>query len=271
MKGLNEDFIVEKSNDIVNAEMAKCDLTMLKLMDIYLSKINARDPSSARVEFTKQEFLSLMNLHPKSKLTGINQACDNLMTLKVNFAFKTSEETGIRKAILFNTCDIVNREGRVIIRMCANPDVQWLFFDLKEKGYTAYALKNTIGLTSKYSLLLYQNLRMQLSSQHKKEASKKYELDTLREMLGIQDSYVEFKKLRTLLDECITELNEKTDTRIEMEVIKNGTKAVAVRFTIRAKKNEKHLDTIPEDDEVLDDLSKAVDRCPVVFDLTEPE
>ena len=59
---LKETYNVEKSKALVWAQFSNYGAGELKILDTYLSRINARDSNSSCVKFTKKEYAELMGL-----------------------------------------------------------------------------------------------------------------------------------------------------------------------------------------------------------------
>ena len=59
---LDERHLVEKSKALVWAKFQDYSSGELKILDTYLSRINARDPDTSLVTFTKKEYADLMGL-----------------------------------------------------------------------------------------------------------------------------------------------------------------------------------------------------------------
>ena len=53
---LNDENIISKSRSIIDLRNVNLTIQEFRLMEVYLSKINPQDETTASVTFTKQEF-----------------------------------------------------------------------------------------------------------------------------------------------------------------------------------------------------------------------
>ena len=248
---LEGNYLVEKSNQLIMSEISRYDAPMLKLLDIYLSKINARDPSTIEVIFTKQELCKIMGIHPKSDISVFEEAGKKLTTTLIQFHDRRQKNNGVESQMgaLFGLFEAFIDNGQRKFKIAANPYFMWVFFNLQISGYTSYPVENTLSLKSKQSILLYQNLRMWLSISHRKTMQKEYMMDDLRMMLGVMSLYEEKKELMWMLNRCINEINGKTDMDVSMQTIKSGKTVIGVSFTATRKLAEGKQDVIDVPDE----------------------
>lgn len=230
---LKETNVVEKSNALVWAGTTNYGVNELKIFETYLSRIDARRPESARVTFTKKEYLQLLGLDPETKTSHIRKITEKLMSNVVSIELPGQ---GIKLRHLFSKVDILldkDLKQNVIIIEC-DSDLREAFFDLSERGYIKYQLKNTINLRSEYSIRLYTYL---MACPHGWTVS----VEDLKEKLGVNAKkkngetsvYDTFKRFNDLIiQKSVKEINEITNMRVEAETIKKGRKAVAVKFHI---------------------------------------
>ena len=247
---LDRNYIVEKANKLITSEIAeKYDAEMLKMLDVYLSKINARDPDTREVIFTKQELCKVLGIHPKSDIETFIKAAKKLTSTNISFVNPSpGDNDGCEFfGALFSTGYAFKENGELKIRLLANFDMMWVFFNLQAIGYTSYRLGNTLSLKNKQSILLYQNMKMWLSVSHKQSIQKRYLIDELRLTLAIK-GYEERKNMTLLLNRCVKEINEKTDIKLEMDSIKNGNILIGFEFVATSKKN--NTDVVDERDAI---------------------
>jgi hypothetical protein len=62
MPKISDNNLVEKSKSLVWAKFRDYTAGELRLLEVYLSRINPRDPNSSRVEFTLAEYRDLLGL-----------------------------------------------------------------------------------------------------------------------------------------------------------------------------------------------------------------
>lgn len=123
------------------------------------------------------------------------------------------------------------------------------------KQYVKLLMKMQNRFSSSYSLKLYEFLKTKYIEKLGKGTTGELTLEVFRQLMGLDDkSWPEFKVLkRDLITPAIKEINEKTDLFVELELIKNRQKVVALKFQITENPNKKqNLQGL--DLESLDDL-----------------
>ena len=217
---------VQKSDPIALMRTVPFTLGELKILDTYISRINAADEEHDTVIFTQREF---------EKLLGYN--CD-YRTLKKSTAAMlnkmvtlTMPDKSYKQFILFEEADYCkNENGEPIIKMTCTRVAKPLFFCIKQYHFFEYVLENVLKLTRKSSYLLYVYA---VQNHYKKKW--KISLTKLRdEVLDCKDceSYRQYKIFkRDVLDPAIKELNTKTDCHVEYTPIKRGRAVVEIEFT----------------------------------------
>lgn len=231
---LDGNNLIEKSKPLVWARFNNYTVNELKLLEVYLSRINARNPESCRVKFTKKEYCELMGLHPDTKTQQLRKYTRKFLGNVVTLDLKD----GYEQYTLFThaVCREDPEVGQVCIELNCNPELTELFFNIAEDGYIRYKLKNIIELGSQYSVRLYSLL--------KDKAFGKYEwtvdLKELRELLGATSkNYESFKEFnRSVLKKAESEINEHTDIKFTYEKITRGRLTRAIKFKIKNRAAE---------------------------------
>lgn len=235
---LDEQYWVEKAKPLVWGLYENNSLNSLKLLDTYLSRINARKSDQTEVRFTKAEFEKLVGVD-RIRSEDMEKYADSLMqTLTVRGNKRKDGSYDYMKKNLFSdsSCIFDDDMGQYVITIDCNPKYKEFFFNLSKNGHIRYKLKNTIRLTSKYSVKLYGILvDMYFCGKGTWEVS----LDELKRHLVITaDRYKEFKFIRAeILKKCQKEINDKTDINFEFKTFGRPVKKVI--FTInRLEENE---------------------------------
>ena len=227
---LDENYIVEKSKALVWADLTNYGLPELRFLDIYLSRINARNPESATVTFTKAEYCKLVGLDTRTDTARIRKSLSKLMHNEVAFPY----EDGYELNVLFTRarCYTRNEDGKVIITIECNPNLSKLFFNISEDGYIRYKLKNMIGMTSKYSVLLYNILK---DAEYR--GYLEIRLTDLKKHLNVNEGiYDKYKVLNDkIIKPSVANINEKADIIVAYETIRENRKVASIRFNIKKK------------------------------------
>lgn len=227
---LDETYIVERSKPLVWAQFQDYGIGELKILDTYLSRINAREPESSVVTFSKKEYAELMGLDPDIRTSQLKKYTGRLLRNVVTIDLPDHVDYVQYPLFSEAKCYMDEKLGQVMIQIQCNEKLKPAFFGLSENGYIKYQLKNIIALTSQFSVRLYPRLK-------DRPYGWVVEVDELRKLLGATaPTYQEFKRFNNLvIQKAVKEINEITDIIVEAKTVKQGRSVVAVRFNIKQK------------------------------------
>ena len=223
---LNPKYLVQKSDPLVLMRTVPFTLGELKILDTYISRINASDDTRRTVIFTKEEYEHLMGL-----------SCVDYRTLKHNTKGLLGKIVELEmpdkeylQFVLFEQAQYhKDQYGKPIIELTCTSLAKDLFFCIGKYHYFKYALENIINLTHKASYLLYIYI-LHNHYRGKWEISLDELRDSVLDCKG-QESYHVFKEFkRTVLAPAVKEVNKKTNCHFAYEVIKRGRKVVKIKF-----------------------------------------
>ena len=227
MPKVSDNNLVEKSKSLVWAKFRDYTAGELRLLEVYLSRINPRDQNSSRVEFTLAEYrelLGLKSLDARRIEPQIKHFLGNTVSIPID-----KEKGTFESFVLFTRAklDYVPETRSYVVAITCNPDLRSIFFDIAESGYVRYRLRYTSRMKSQYSILLYSILRDWLNMDSKPH---EISLKKLREQLGAMEaSYDVYKNLRKrVLDVAVDEINAMSDIVVTYEPVLVARKAVAV-------------------------------------------
>ena len=223
---LNENHIVQKSIPLLD-ELRHQNLKMfeLKLIEVYLSRINSHRPESRTVLFEKNELKQICgtSLH----IDSLRQSLHTIRHLEVAEISEDGTRTTEKTTNLFDYSEIVHdKNGVAYIKLeCSQRAMQYIFF-LEDIGYLRYKLRNVIHLQSKYSYSLFLYL-----VQNKFRKSWRITLSDLIEILKTPyETYTEINKL--ILKPVLMEINSKTSLQYKYYPIKKGRVTTEIEFEI---------------------------------------
>ena len=222
---------IEKRNDLNDLRANHMTIQQLRFFAIYLSRINARDPSTRLVRFSLDEFRTIMGLG-KLNIRSLIATTDGLLQQVIHIP---STKGGYDSFQLFKRCKVLQDDyGEWYVEIDAHDEAIPLFFEFKEK-YFIYELGNVLRLTSTNKIRMYEILKQR----QKMKQPVRIELKTLRELLGIKPAeYPKFSDFkRYVLEQARIELENQTDIRFSYEKITKGRKVIAIDFCI--SKNDK--------------------------------
>lgn len=258
---------VQKSDPLVLMRSVPFSLGELKILDTYISRINAADDTKRTVIFTKSEYEKLMGLSCVN-YRALAKNTDNLLgkvvTLKMN-------DDQLLQFVLFSKAYYHKDEnGKSIIELTCTEEAKDLFFCVGKYRYLKYTLENIIKLTRKASYLLYLHLKY---NQFKRKWN--ISLDELRDNIldcQLQTSYREFKIFKNrVLDPAAKEVNEKTDCKFTYSPIKHGRSVAAIRFEIEEPVLINAAEQEPAEEEPKTTKEIIINRIAEVYNISDPE
>lgn len=230
INGLDATYVVEKSRPLMLMKAVPFSLGELKVLDTYLSRINARDPEATTVRFSKEEYEDLMGIE-RMRPERLEKYVKSIMSKTVSVP-EPDARGGWRVYTLFDEA-ICSQDGndQWWIDLSCTVKAKHLFFDLQGIGYIRYQLRNVLPMTSKYSVLLYIYLL-----DNRFRGAWTIPLSELRETVFRCESefYAEnFKNFRQdILEKSIREVNEKTDLEYDYELVKTGRRVTGIKFSL---------------------------------------
>ena len=228
---LHSDNVVQKSRPLQTLWRAKLGLGELKVLDVYLSRIDSHNPNKRKITFSKEEFedlLGVKRVHPKM----LEKYTDTLMDQKVLLEDERYAG-GFHKIVLFceSGCYCDKETGKWMVEMSCSPEAMEYVFNIEALGYLRYKLKNVLQLTSKYSYFMFLYL-----TQNAFRSTWEISIDELRQILSCEDElYKEYKYFnQRILKQCLQEVNDKTDIQYEYTPVRNGRCVDKIKFSIHS-------------------------------------
>lgn len=238
---------VQKSDPLVTMRSVPFTLGELKILDTYISRINAADDTRRTVIFTKEEYEELMGLtcaNPRALHKHIKALLSRVPELYL-------PDDGYIPFVLFEKAYYHKDEyGKPIIELTCTETSKELFFCIGKYHYFSYALENIIKLTRKASYLLYIYIRL-----NRYRGEWDIDLDELRDSVldcKEQESYQEYKIFkRDVLEPAVKEVNQKTDCHFVYEPVKRGRRVVKIKFIYQSQDQiegqTSFFDELPDD------------------------
>lgn len=224
-----EKYIVEKSRALYLMKEVPFSLGEMRVLELYLSRINARDENSRTVVFKKSEYEEIMGIE-RTREETINKYLKSMMgktvtVPEIGFDNNWDIYTLFTRARCYKDVD-----GEYKISLTCTEEAKKLFFNLEGVGYLKYQLKNVIILQKKYSMLLYFYL---LDNRFRKDW--RTSLDLLKKEVFRCDSkaYDAFKYFkRDVLQPAINEINHLTDLEFDYKPIRKGARVEEIEFIL---------------------------------------
>lgn len=227
-----EKLTAQKSTPLQSLTQTDLTLPELKILDVYLSRIDSHDPEKRTVQIEKGEL---------ERVLGVTRILKDDLDKRLRHLFQAVEvkdktkRKGFKIISLFEEADAEPDENDLwtITLTCTLPAREYIF-NIENLGYLRYRLKNIIELKSRYSYILF----MYLENNRGFRNSWEIKLDDLKELLKCNaETYKTFFRFNGLvLSKCHQEINKKTDCKFDYEPIKRGRAIVAIRFTLKTLK-----------------------------------
>ena len=189
---LNDENIISKSRSIIDLRNVNFTIQEFRLMEVYLSKINPQDETTASVTFTKQEYCDLMEIQSRLlESKRLNKYMQHLFNNSVTEWLEDGESFEMHP--LFEKAKFDKKNSTITLECGKSDYVRKMFFDISKNGYIKYALKNTLYLQSVYSIKLYLYLL-----ENRFRSTWKIELDCLKGIFECtSDYYNDFRRFNS--------------------------------------------------------------------------
>ena len=225
-RNLDPKHWVQKSDPLVLMRSVPFSLGELKILDTYISRINAADDKRRTVIFTTEEYEELMGINC-ANYRALQKHTKGLLGKVVELQMPNKDYL---QFVLFTKAYYHKDEyGKPIIEITCTEEAKDLFFCIGKYHYFKYALENVINLTHKASYLLYLHI---LTNRYRGEWEIKLEelRDKVLDCKGL--SYCQEYKIfrRDVFDPAVKEVNKKTDCHFEYQAIKRGRKVAKIKF-----------------------------------------
>lgn len=213
---------VIKANKIIEARY-KLSLLEQKLVILMASLINLEDRAFKFYRVNVQDIIKILDI----KASEYGGVYDNIKRVCKQLASKPlsieNENGGWLVVNWVASVEYLPREG--VIEFEFSEKLRPYLLELK-KAFTSYKLRYIISLNSSYSIRIYELLK-----QYEKIGYRYFEVDELKQILGIEKSYKLFADFkRYVLEVARKELPEKSDISFEYREKKRAQKVVGLEF-----------------------------------------
>lgn len=243
-------LVVQKCNPMTVLARSELSLAELKILDMYLSRIDTHNPEQRTVKLTKGQLEQALGV-TQIKKADLKQRLKNLYQ-PIDLA--KDDKKRLHLISLFEEAEAEQDDDGVwqITLTCTQSAMRYMFC-LEDYGYFKYTLSSIVSLKSRYSLIMFLYLE-----KNRYRTPWVEDLDNLRHELNCDtdESYSKFKVFNDrILKLCQKELHEKTECHFTYEPIKKGRTVVAIRFEVETlPKLELEIPEVP----TLEDQSRPL-------------
>jgi plasmid replication initiation protein len=230
-----ENRLVVKDNSLIDASF---NLSLVEQRLMLLAIVEARElqnlTSDTPIEVKAIAYRDQYKTDESNAYSQLADATKQLFNRQFSYTDKYKGKECITVARWVNRASYLNDRGTVILYL--SHEVISMISRL-EANFTQYLLEQVSDLKSKYSIRLYELLIQYRDVPN----SKKYAIDELRSLLGIENTEYKTMSLfkKNVLDKAVTEINNNTDIQIKYEQFKEGRAISHILFKLDKKKEKK--------------------------------
>ncbi|MCP3922755.1 MAG: replication initiation protein [Desulfobacterales bacterium] len=256
MKISEENNIIKKSNDLINSQIKKLDVSSLRIVSLAIAQITTKDKSFQMQRIPVNKIINKSGSLYRKKINEfgkeeklIDVITDNLMNKIIKVPL---EDGGWLKYPFLDRCKYIPNKGFIEIRF--SEDMKKFLLDLKG-NFTKLNLEIIMRITSSYSIRLYEILKQYFQKDY---YYKEFLLEDLYNHLGVKKSYRLWSKFKKrVLEVAQKNFKSHTDIVFTFEPYrKYGRSFTHIKFTFSKNEDYKQLD-LPFDKEtkVIEDES----------------
>lgn len=233
---MNKDSrLVVKDNSLIDASF---NLSLVEQRLMLLAIVEAREidklSPETPIEVKATAYRDQYKTDESEAYKQLADASKHLFNRQFSYINRYADTEAVTVSRWVNEVTYVSDRGTVVLYL--NRNVISMISRL-EANFTQYLLEQVSDFKSKYSIRLYELLIKYRDIGN----SKKYGIDELRSLLGIENK--EYTRTavfkRDVIDKAITEINAKTDIQIKYEQFKEGRTISHILFKLSKKKEKK--------------------------------
>ncbi len=223
-----ETAVVQKSKPLFALTQSKLSLPELKILDVFLSRINSHDSEKTSVMFERGELEKILNV-TKLNEKDLDTRLRNLFT-SVKIQDDDEPKGFVRIGLMERAEANQDENGQWQVLLKCTEDAKEYIFNIENLGYLKYRLSLVVNLTSRYSYTMVLYL---LDNRYRESWT--IDLESLRAILSCNSpTYAEYKFFNNdILKKCKQEIESKTDLRFEYEPVKSGRKVAKIKFSVK--------------------------------------
>ncbi len=256
-KGVSDVVSIRKSNDLVEARY-RFDIWETRLFTRLLSMIHTNDKDFNEYKIYINDLIQDFNLtSDKNAYALFKQGAKKLMQKIITVVSKDKETdkwTEFHTPIVVSLRNPLEEEDASYVKIGFHPEMRPFLLELKER-YLVYDFANVSQLRSPYYVRIYELLK-----QYEKIGWRKFEVQKLKDILGINEEYKLYGHFKSrILDKAQENLLGFTDIAFTYEEIKQGRSVHEIIFHIYQNNPTKRKPT----------SSYRVPKSPTLFDTYE--
>ncbi len=222
------------SNSIIEAKY-KLPITEQKILHMLIAQIDFTDKELKFYSFYVSDFLTIFD--EKNYTRQVKKSLDTLLNAKI----KITKEKSFLETHWLSSAEYFEG-GKIELEF--SEKLKPFLIQLK-KEFTKYDVAEINKFKSKFSVRIYL-----LMKQYQPLGERIINVEELKEMLQVSDSYPEYRNFKQkVLKIAYEEINRLSDLKIEYEEIKKGRKVDKIKFYITSNNKHIELEKVPEEKE----------------------
>ena len=215
-------YIVSKSNDLIQKTRFDFSVQQQKILLYLISKIKPEQKQFEYEEFDIQEFCQMCGIDETSgkNYADLKKTIKNISDKSFWMTFNDDSEKLLR---WIDKVEIKKNSGTLLVKL----DDEMKPFLLEIRKFTKYNLINTLGMSSKYSIRLYELLK----SYENLNETIMFTVENFQKKVGSDyERWVDVRK--RVIEPALTEINGSTDIKANYKVEKKGRAVSKLLFTV---------------------------------------
>lgn len=221
----NDYKLVVKDNALINASF---NLSLVEQRLMLLAITEARELSElkidTRIEIRVKDYSEQFKVKANNAYEDLKEAVDSLFNRQFSYYDKERDEH--LRSRWIHTSSYIDNKGYLVLFF--TPVVISMISRLQDQ-FTKYLLDQISNFKSKYSIRLYEIVSQWLNNGG---LSKKYAIDELRSMLGLEEDEYKTMSLfkKNVLDKAVKEIKDKSHLYIEYKQYRTGRAISHIKF-----------------------------------------
>lgn len=240
LSGIDDSNIVQKSRPLLSLWESGFTLDEFKMLDIYLSRINSRNPEQRTVVFEKGDLEKALGIQ-RIRQEVLEERLLHLMGTVVKITDKRKPQGFILLTLFEEAVAEKDKNGQWILQLTCTPRAQEYFFNIEKLGYLRYKLSIIMQIKSIYTYIMFCYLES--IRQYRKTWT--IEIEELRHILRCEYevTYQQYKYFNNMVLKKAHQELAQIGYKYQYSAVKTGRKVTGVEFKLSPLPSALRLDT----------------------------
>ncbi|MBL1227227.1 replication initiation protein [Enterococcus sp. BWR-S5] len=224
---------VAQHNDLITS-VSTLNIVPLKIFEIIVSCVDTKNPKR-EITLRKDDIYAVFETKSTAKSNYFKNHLHTVMQQGMIIELPNEKEA----IVLLSSYAEWEKNGD-LLTIELNERIMPFLIGLKD-NFTQYPISEIIHLNTKYAIILYKwlsmNLRMFEEYRNKKFENPCISIEEFRTMANVQNKYTDNRNLdRAVIKKAIADINKQTSINVEYEKMKKGNLIYGFSFHISRKK-----------------------------------